>query len=221
LLGTHPRHAWLCASLLLLGGAAWQQWSWLTPADAKPYHQRIHDQAMAVPLNVGGWVGSDAPAPYEAMDMLRPNVIIGRNYRKGNQQVCFQMVHCVDVRNLENHYPPHCYVAIGYTMLSQAARQWDIDGLRISATEYQFARVAIDPSTAIVVENFMVLPKKGIVRDMEPVSQVAEDVRRRRYGAAEFQVLFGAGTTAAERNAITKELLAPFAHVIKTIQAGE
>jgi hypothetical protein len=219
--GSRTRHVWLCTSLLLLAGAAWQQESRRAPADAKEYHKRIRDEAAAIPLNVNGWIGSDAPVPYEAMDMLRPNVIIGRSYRKGGREVWFQMVHCVDVRNLENHYPPHCYPATGYTMLSQAAREWEIDGLRIPATEYQFARMAIDPSTAVVVENFMVLPKIGIVRDMGPVSEVADDVRRRTYGAAEFQVLFGAGTTATERTAITRELLAPFAHVILTIRAGE
>ena len=214
------RYAWILASVALLGGAAWQRLSLVPPADAADYHKRIREESAAIPVNIGGWIGTDVPAPYEAMDMLRPNVLISRSYRKGGRQVWFQMVHCVDVRNLENHYPPHCYTAAGYTLLSSATRVWSIGGVEIKGTEYEFARVAIDPSSAIVVENFMVLPQRGVVVDMEPVSQVADDVHRRRYGAAEFQVLFSAGSTAAERAAITREILAPFAHLIETIKAG-
>ena len=130
------------------------------------------------------------------------------------------MVQCQDVRSLEEHYPPNCYSAIGYSQISASRRDWNLGGKVISGTEYVFARVAVDSSTSIVVENFMVLPGEGSVRDMEPVSRAAEDVRRRKYGAAEFQVLFEPGTTAVERSQIVQQILAPYAPVIAAIETA-
>jgi hypothetical protein len=80
--------------------------------------------------------------------------------------------------------------------------------------------VAVDSSTSIVVENFMVLPREGTVRDMEPVTRAAENVRRRKYGAAEFQILFEPGATAVERSQIVEQVLAPYVPVIAAIEAS-
>lgn len=215
------RMVWLFASLAILGGAALERRSFVAPSDAADYHQRVRAAAGIVPLNAGQWIGADVPVPYDAMDMLQPNVMISRSYQNGGRRVWFQLVQCQDVRTLENHYPPHCYPAIGYSKLSEVIREWKLGGIKVKGTEYQFARVAVDPSTSIVVENFMVLPKEGIVRDMEPLTQAAADLRRRKYGAAEFQILFEPGTNALMRSRIVEEILTPFARVIETTQSLE
>ena len=209
----------LIASLLLLGGAAAERLSLRPAADAAPYHAKVRQIAQGMPEELPGWTISDAPVPYDAVQMLQPNVMISRCYQRQGFKVWFSMVQCQDVRALEDHYPPHCYVALGYKRLSSHPRDWHAAGMTITGTEYQFARDVVDPATAIVVENFMVLPDVGIVRDMAPVTRAADDVRRRNYGAAEFQVLFGPGTTADERSAIAQEILAPFVPAIAAIQA--
>jgi hypothetical protein len=213
------RAFWLCASLALLAGAAMQARSFVAPTEATGYHARVRAVAAAASMNIGAWTGQDVDVPYDAINMLQPNVLISRKYQSGDRHVWFQLVQCQDVRSLEEHYPPNCYTAIGYSKISAAPRDWNIRGETIKGTEYVFARVAVDSSTSIVVENFMVLPGEGTVRDMEPVTRAAEDVRRRKYGAAEFQVLFEPGTNATERSQIVEQILAPYGPVISAIEA--
>jgi len=210
----------LIASLILLGGAGAERLSLSAPSDAAPYHAHVRQISQAVPMNIGQWVGQDVPVSSDTLDMLMPNVLINRRYQlPGKRPVSFLMVQCDDVRALENHYPPHCYVAMGYTKLWEAQRNWNVAGVRVTGMEYQFAQEALDPSTAITVENFMVLPDRGIVRDMDPVSAAAADVRRRKYGAAEFQVLFEHGVGAEDRAKVVEELLAPYMPVIAAIDS--
>lgn len=212
------RALWVCLSLALLCGAAMEGRSFLPPPDAADYHLRVRTAAEAIPLNIGQWSGENAPVPYDALDVLKPNVMISRRFHNGSRSFWFQMVQCRDLRSLESHYPPNCYTAIGYTQISSAPREWNVGGSRIGGMEYVFARTALDSSTAIVVENFMVLPGQGIVADMDAISNAAADVRRRKYGAAEFQIAFDSQTTALERSRMAQEILAPFADVISTIE---
>jgi hypothetical protein len=207
------------ASLMLLGGAAAERLSLRPAADAAPYHARVRQVAQGLAKDRTGWSVSDVPVPYDALQMLQPNVLISRCYVGHGRRVWFLLIQCQDVRALEDHYPPHCYVAIGYTRLAAHPRDWRPAGMAVSGMEYQFARAALDPATAIVVENFMVLPDVGIVRDMEPVTRAAADVRRRNYGAAEFQILFEPGTPADERSSIVEEILAPYVPVIDSIRS--
>ena len=212
------RSFWLFASLLLLCGAAIQARSFVAPTEAAGYHAGVRAAAAAAPMNIGAWTGQDVAVPYDAINMLQPNVLISRKYQSGDRCVWLQVVQCQDVRSLEEHYPPNCYTAIGYSQISAAPRDWNVGGEVVRGTEYVFARVAVDSSTSIVVENFMVLPGEGTVRDMEPVTRAAEDVRRRKYGAAEFQVLFEPGTSATERSQIVEQILEPYAPVISAIE---
>ena len=214
------RSLWLCASVALLCGAALEARSFVAPTEAAGYHALVRAAAVQAPMNIGQWSGQDVAVPYDAINMLQPNVLISRKYQSGDRRVWFQLVQCQDVRSLEEHYPPNCYTAIGYAQISAAPRDWNVGGQIVTGTEYVFARVAVDSSTSIVVENFMVLPGQGTVRDMEPVTRAAENVRRRKYGAAEFQILFEPGTGATERSQIVEQILAPYGPVISAIEAA-
>ena len=82
-------------------------------------------------------------------------------------------------------------------------------------------------SSRTTVYNFLIVPGKGIVRDMKGVEQADEDYQQRYYGAAQFQVVFqqqqGQGSaegTRAERDAVFATLMAPNIQLIETLTSG-
>jgi len=76
-----------------------------------------------------------------------------------------------------------------------------------------------------VVYNFLIVPGRGIVRDMKGVEQAAEDYQQRYYGAAQFQVVFHGQASAEprsrqDRDEIFATLMEPNIKLIETLTSG-
>jgi hypothetical protein len=221
-------------TLGLLCAAAAESWSRPRPGDTDPYHARVREAALTIPMNIGSWAGRDLPARKEAIELLKPNVILQRLYTDSKgRHVTVLMVHCRDARDLDGHYPPKCYPGNGREerLSARKACEWSVAGRAFPGTYYEFATAGIlGESREIDVYNFLVVPGHlddgrltpgAIVPDMDGVTRQAWDYLRRFYGAAQFQVVFtDSGIAPDEQLAIFQEMVQAYMPVIEAIRSG-
>ena len=213
----------LALSIAALAGAAVESASIEAPADASQYHAAVRACTSSLKIMIGDWVGRDVEMPMDAVDLLRPNVAINREFTNtlSGDQVLVQFVQCGDARDIVAHYPPRCYVlSRGMEQLAAQSRDWQVGDLAIAGTEYEFRGSNFSMNDAVVVQNFVMLPDGRICRDMEQVkSQVSQ--RERYYGAAQIQLAFNASMSAESRDAALVELAAAFRPLIDVVLRGK
>jgi hypothetical protein len=222
-------------SIGLLAGIVSEQRTHLQPQDVEPYHARAHAAIDAVPYVIGYWTGQDDEIPVAAQKLLRPNAILSRtysdnspsgDYRTEHRLASLLIVQCRDSRDMVGHYPPICYRAHGMTIDDNycGPRDWKVNGSTIPGYEYQFTGVFKGQTSRTIVYNFLIVPGRGIVRDMKGVEQAAEDYQQRYYGAAQFQVVFHGQASAEpsreERDQIFATLMGPNIKLIETLTSG-
>ncbi len=224
-------------SVGLLAGIVAEQRSHLNPEDVDPYHARAKAGVDQVPYFVGTWTGQDQEITVAAQKLLRPNAILSRqfidtapsDYRSQQRAATLLIVQCRDSRDMVGHYPPICYRAHGMTLDQKycGPRDWNVNGTSIPGYEYQFTEVFQGQTWRTTVYNFLVVPGRGIVRDMKGVEQAAEDYQQRYYGAAQFQLVFR-GQASAERSRESRQerdeifaiLMGPNLKLIETLTSG-
>jgi hypothetical protein len=209
-------------TLALIGGLGAETLWRPRPADAEPHHQRVRLAAAQSPLEFGDWKGVDTPVPPAAIVLLKPNVIISRQYhnRQTGRSVNFLLVHCKHARDLAGHYPPVCYPAHGWRASGSEENDWLVAGRLIPGTEYDFYRSDGGRDTHCTVSNLMVLPGRGFARDMKEVRKAAADYLRQFYGAAQIQVVMDAEVPADERQDIVRAFLEANLHLIEELRSG-
>lgn len=224
----------LCVGML--GGAFYVQRDWPQRGDAEPYHARAREAVQAIPLRMGHWVGQERTPQAAAIQVLKPNAIRNvelidprvKSLRRAEQRVSLSVVQCKQFTNMLGHYPPNCYKNFGHTLTRQAVRSWAVPvapnarPLTIGGMEYQFERVIDGRTYRLIVYNFMVAPKRGILPDMKALEKAAEDYEQRYFGAAQFQVVFdslaGQELNAAERDEVFSTLMRHAAPAIEVLQ---
>src|SRR3954464_15817082 len=180
-------------SVALLAGIVAEQSTHLKPRDVEPYHARAKAAVDSVPYIIGNWTGKDNQVPLAAQRLLKPNAILSRTYLDNPTGGEYQprmasllIVQCRDSRDMVGHYPPICYRAQGMMLDEKFSRDrdWNVNGAKIPGHEYQFTEVWQGQTNHTVVYNFLIVPGRGIVRDMKGVEEAAEDYQQRYYGAA-------------------------------------
>ena len=121
--------------------------------------------------------------------------------------------------DMSGHYPPNCYRNSGEELTYQKLREWQVNGMTISGTEYHFQQTTATESTRTAVYDFLIVPGAGggICPDMKAVDKAAEDYQRRFFGAAQFQLVMDADLSVDERDEIFRTLMGPCVPVIKTV----
>jgi hypothetical protein len=216
-----------CVALLL--GMVAESSTRLTPRDAEPYHARAKAAIDSIPTRVGSWSASPEKVPAEAIQLLRPNDIRCLKYVDNNESdprwfdrwASLLVDQCKDARDMDGHWPPNCYVNSGQDQTYDQMRDWNVAGLLIHGEEYHFSKVSATESSRQAVYNFLIVPGRGIVRDMAGVRQVAGDYQQRYYGAAQFQLVMNADLPQAERDQIFTTLMTPCVPVIRTLVSIE
>ena len=192
---------------------------------------------MAIPLEFGNYVGKEVALPEPDLQLLRPNVVRNISFRNMSPPgrgsggggmwaeappVTLTIVQCRRIEDMIGHYPPICYPAFGDEEIGREERIWIIAGQSVRGTEYRFTGNTQDrqPYTRIVY-NFMVVPGKGFVRDMDGLSKVNNELARRFYGAAQFQIIFaatpGSELTKQQRDTIFTEVIQQAMPAISTL----
>ena len=215
-----------CASLALLCGMSAERLSLQAPKSAVEYHQRVKAAADQLPMRFGPWVGEDEAVTDEAKRMLRPNVAINRRYRNMSTglEVGFLFVQCGDARAIMDHYPPICYVGLGFDKDAARPTDWHVRDSTFAGTEYEFCRREVGQPAAlelaIVVDSFIVTPTGAIERDMESTKIAASDLQRRFFGAAQFQLVFKRGVSQAEREETFEAFVGMSQPLIQAVRSG-
>jgi hypothetical protein len=194
----------------------------LPPADAAPYHARVRLAAGGLPYNIGPWLGTDTPVPPAAVAMLRPNLILSRQYQdvRTGRVASLLIVQCEDARDLLGHYPPTCYRAQGWSMRGKAPTERHVDGEAIPVTDYTFTSTRIDRTDELRIDNFMVLPDGQVCRDMDAVETVAQDHRRKFFGAAQVQIITDTQWSDSERDDLFRQLARAAGPLLREMRSG-
>lgn len=211
------------ATLTLLGGALADKVMFhLPPADAAPYHARVSAMAAGVPYTLGPWLGTDTPVPPSAVALLHPNVILSRQYQdvRTGRTAGLLIVQCQDARELIGHYPPACYVAHGWLMRGRTPKTREVDGEIIPITDYAFTSQRVDETTELRIDNFMVLPDGQTCPDMDAVEAMAQDYRRKFFGAAQVQVISDARCSESEREEMFRQLVRAAGPLLREMRSG-
>lgn len=223
------------ACVLMLVGAGWVQRDLRSPESFEPYHAKAKVAIEAIPTNMGSWTGTERKVEPAAQQLLRPNIIRSlvltdnrvESLRGPQRSVFLTIVQCRRALDMLGHYPPRCYPAIGDTLRSSREKSWVVDDgtpekLNITGTEYEFERIVEGQTRRRIVYFFMVVPGKGIARDMKALEEAADDYQQRYYGAAQFQVVFdailGQGLSEAQRDETYSTLMREVAPAIKALQ---
>jgi hypothetical protein len=218
-------HLWLngAVAFALLGGVVLDRQLLHVPSgNADAYHLRVRTAAAAMPVHVGNWFGQDVPVLPGAVALLRPNVVMERRYRNvaTGQEASFLLVQCRDARDLIGHYPPICYKANGYQMLSCEPDARKIQTLPLNGTTYEFSSAKLAMKGAMKVFDLMILPNGQTAPDMNGVYSIARDRRQRHFGAAQIQILTDSAMSEEDRTKVIQTLLAVAQPVIEAIRAG-
>jgi hypothetical protein len=208
---------------IVLGGVvADRELLHLDSRDATAYHANVAAVGDTVPVHVANWVSTDTPIPQAAAALLRPNFTLSRRYTNlttgmtGNLLI----VQCRDARDLIGHYPPVCYVAHGWTLVSKECVDWPLENLSLHGTMYLFSSSHLGAKSSMKVFDVMVLPNGQTAPDMDGVYRIARDRRQRFFGAAQIQVITDSEMPNEARTAVTELILGACKPVINAIGTG-
>jgi len=221
----------IAAPLLCLGllaGMTAEQRTHIPPPDVAGYHASIKAllaDDTKVPYFLGSWTGSDMPIPEAAQKLLRLNAFVSRRYVDNSASNTVRrtrwadllIVQCSDSSDMDGHWPPNCYPARGERLEFQHARTWNINGTEIPLNEFLFVHNNEGRTIRRCVYNFLIVPQRGIKRQMDDVRSAAADYRQRFFGAAQVQVIMDGDLPQAEREAIFSDLMKPITPVITAI----
>ncbi|MAE59832.1 MAG: hypothetical protein CMJ49_00590 [Planctomycetaceae bacterium] len=227
----------MIVTLAVLIGAGFETHGRLDRGRINDFHEAVEHQYRTVIApkleNLGPndeWEGDQLPVTPEAIALLRPNFIFERRYNNGRVGFTVLMSQTRDARDMLGHYPPICYTGQGWRLTRQVEQpkdRWVVDDVSIAVMEYDFRRsyeFSVDEEevqTYLVVRNFMILPDRNSVWDMDLVDKHQEDFRKRGYGAAQVQIVFyGETTTMGFRDDITTMLITTLEPLLKTILNG-
>lgn len=210
------------ALMLLAGMFTTMSWH-LTPIDAGDYHLRVREAVDRVPYVIGDWIGRDVPVPAEATELLRPNTILSREYihSVSGERVQVLLVHCLDARDLQGHYPPVCYPGIGWRTTERDVRELPADDdAYLPVSWYHFERLATTGTQHLEVLNLMVLPDGGFGTDMRSVDRAAGSHSLRHFGAAQMQLLPEPETSPQRQAELWTQFFRAFKPALEVIQSG-
>ncbi len=176
-----------------------------------------------VPLRIGNWVGSEVPIPTDQQEILNPNAILSRKYQEVRSardlgsygvgtDVTMLLVHCSDVRDMDGHWPLHCYPKSGWK-IEEFRDDIAVDAPEGGGTHrFAWARFTIANNNAtlrtMTVLFTFVLPEGRVETNMRNLSDRSARKADSAKGVAQFQFVFW-GDVPPERCAeVAAELVA-------------
>ena len=212
-------------ALLMLAGIGVQRYvTTHQSVHVEAYQQRIRAAADAIPNHIGPWVGQDVRVPAQALSLLKPNVMISRRYLdvENGATAGLMLVHCSDAHDMAGHFPLRCYPAQGWVLRSSVARDWDVDGLKLTGTEYEFVR---DDESGkgqrhIFVANCLFRPGGQVLRDMHALARSIVGAGGEATGAGQMQVYFDADVPREQRDSAIRTLVGGYRPVLNAILAN-
>lgn len=187
------RAAPMLAALLLCLMMAAGTLDTLRPVEAGAYFEEVAGSIGEIPIKVGDFVGHDGEVTPSAVQLLKPNKLLQRDYVDpwSGRGVTLLFVHCGNVRDMGGHYPPNCYPAHGWRSVADEDTTVEIAGSDVPAKLYEFSQRSGGVETQMYVLNFFVLPthEPSIVADIGAIEAAGGSHRAARLGAAQVQLV--------------------------------
>jgi len=214
-----------CAVALLVAIGAQRLATSHRPDEVTTYHAHIRDAVEKVPRQIQGWLADDVPVPTQAVALLDPNAVISRRYRNVENGLAATVlfVHCSDAHDMAGHFPLRCYPASGWRVGGSGPRDWAVNGLLVTGTQYEFYRregmIPGDAGRAIVVANALLRPDGQVLRDMDQMTASIVGAGGQSSGAAQIQVAIDASVPEGKRDEVFRTLIGGFRPVIDAVLA--
>ena len=213
------------AALLMLAAIAVQRYvTTHKPANVEAYQQRIATAADNIPNHIGPWVGQDVKVPAQALSLLKPAVMISRRYLnvENGAVAGLMLVHCSDAHDMAGHFPLRCYPAQGWSLRSSQPRDWELEGLKLTGTEYEFV-LNDEPGRGpqhIYVANCLFRPGGQVLRDMNGLARSIVGAGGEATGAGQMQIDFDGDVPREQRDAAIRTLAGGYRPVLDAILAN-
>lgn len=184
-----------------------------------------------VPFRIGSWVGVKAEIPTDQTEILNPNAILSRHYsevsvpatftpgdkprtaqsdqNRVGTEVTMLLVHCSDVRDMDGHWPLHCYPRSGWKLDSYNGDVFvpSPEGLnhRFAWARFTIANSGASLRSMTVLFTF-ILPEGRVETEMAKVADRSSRKSDSAKGVAQFQFVFS-GDVPPERCGVVAEQL--------------
>lgn len=215
-MGRAPRKpvlAMLAAPLtaLVLAGMGGYSLASIRPSGSEAYFDDVRRTIEALPMQIDGYIGVDRPALPAAVELLRPNKLLQRDYTHPITQTSFSVliVHCGDVRDMMGHYPPVCYPSNGWDVDSVSGETIGrSEGGPIPITRYHVSRDDGSVEFSRVIANTFVVPRadEPLGRDDRALDNVTRTRWSSGLGAAQVQIITDAKMDEATRQRIERSV---------------
>jgi len=211
----------LCAVMLLAAAGTHQYALTHKPAGVEAYQARIRDQAKAVPSHIGAWVCQENRVASRVNAVLRPNVLLSRQYTnvETNVSATLLLVHCSAAHSMAGHFPLRCYPAEGWVLQTSRPRDWMVGDMCFTGTEYSFTMEQMGQTRTLIVANCLLLSGGKILRDMNSMAKSLASVGSQAAGAGQIQICFDASASPQKRDQAVVELLEGYRSTIEAILA--
>lgn len=192
------------------------------PQNRDAYFASIRQLAHDLPRDIGNWKGRDEQPQEAAVRLLRPNVLMQRQYRNvvTNQYLSLLFVHCGDLRDMEGHYPMFCYPNQGWKIKGITRLPMQTAALDFEIRRYDFEPGRWEDSELFVYSFFIVPDAQPLVPDYAPVLAAATNPERRMHGGAQVQLVFDKATTPQEQLRTVQLFVATMTNLLQTIGDG-
>ena len=181
-----------------------------------------------VPRLIGSWVGEDEQVSPQAQELLRPNSLLSRTYRRpGAPRIHVLLVHCSDARDMIGHYPPVCYPSSGWIAVPPEGPDTDaisFAGGAFPVRVYRFRRLRDQGrDEQIRIFSAFVLPDGTITHLIDDVNQQSQRLAVSVQGVAQLQVVTSGRVDRAEAVEAASEVLGGMGDLFDAlrIQKGE
>jgi len=176
------------------------------------------------PFLVGQWIGEEAPVPREAQELLRPNAVLSRTYRRpGGAQLRLLIVHCGDARDMIGHYPPICYPSSGWVPEGSATADvvLRVGGRELPMRAYVFRRIGEHGAeeTIRVLDGF-VLPDGKATREIGSINRQSERLAVSAQGVAQLQIVTAGRVSGEAIASSAAQLLEGMPEVLEALGIG-
>jgi hypothetical protein len=207
------------AVAILAAAGAHRYFATRMPVGTEAYHARVRAAAEKIPTHIGSWVGHDVPIEARALSVLKPNVMISREYVnvENGIRAGFTFTHCADAHDMAGHFPPRCYPANGWTSRAARPHDWRVGDLLFTGMEYEYYIENLGRSQSTVVANCMLLPSGQIVRDMDGIARSIAGIKGQWSGTGQFQVHFDSSVTEEQRDEAVRSLIQGYLPVITAV----
>jgi len=198
----------------------------LAPASVETgaYFADVKHRVNALPMLLGTWAGTDTDVAPQATELLKPNVILQRQYEDlaSNDWFNLLIVHCGEVGDMLGHYPPRCYPNHGWVIDQTNTDTLKLGSDSIPATTYELSWSNDRSRMPLRISNFFIVPSSAgsFAPDMEALRSATRTRLSASLGAAQVQIITP-GTMPEERvREITRLVMPAIEDAVRTIADG-